>query len=184
MIHKKFWNTSLDVIKSSLENSWVKWVHEVDGIVHCFECLQLDDCYFMEMNAPECPLHEKCHCHLESIDYAIVQRCATANSNYKKFDPYLFNTNQAYFHGKEKLFAKWGYTVEHAKWLQTEMERQAREKYIIGDYVLGRLDVFGQRIKITIEIPKRTGEGTVSFISGWMVQPKGELKLNTPYGGK
>ena len=64
------------------------------------------------------------------------------------------------------------------------MERQAREKYIIGDYVLGRLDVFGQRIKITIEIPKRTGEGTVSFISGWMVQPKGELKLNTPYGGK
>ena len=129
-------------------------------------------------------MHEKCHCHLEAIDYNLVQNYADATSNYSKFDPYLFNTNGAYFHGKEKLFAQWGYGVEDAKWLQLEMERQAREKYIAGEYILGKRDIFGQRIKITIEIPRRTGEGTVTFISGWMLEARGKLKLNTPYGGK
>lgn len=121
---------------------------------------------------------------MEAIDYNLVQNYADATSNYSKFDPYLFNTNGAYFHGKEKLFAQWGYGVEDAKWLQLEMERQAREKYIAGEYILGKRDIFGQRIKITIEIPRRTGEGTVTFISGWMLEARGKLKLNTPYGGK
>ena len=78
----------------------------------------------------------------------------------------------------------WGYTVDDAKWLQSEMERQAREKYIKGDYILGKLDKDGQRISIRIEIPRKDGIGTVSFVSGWMVQPNGELRLITPYGGK
>ena len=77
-----------------------------------------------------------------------------------------------------------GYTVDDARWLQTEIERQAREKYIDGEYELGKLDAFGQRINITIELPRKDKEGTVTFVSGWMIEPNGKLKLNTPYGGK
>jgi len=51
-------------------------------------------------------------------------------------------------------------------------------------YQLGRLDIFGQRINITIEIPRKNGIGTVTFTSGWMVEAGGKIKLNTPYGGK
>ena len=79
---------------------------------------------------------------------------------------------------------EWGYTADDAKWLQDEMERQARLSYISGNYRLGKLDIFGQRINITIEIPRKEEIGTVSFVSGWMVEPGGKLKLNTPYGGK
>lgn len=184
MVYSKIWDAPISVQKNIWANAWVKWVHHGESIFCCPKCLQLDGCYFLFTNAPPCPLHEKCHCSLEDIDYAIVQNYAKATSNYSKFDPYLFNTNSAYFHGKEKLFAQWGYTVENAKWLQAEMERQAREKYIAGEYTLGRLDLFGQRINITIEIPRKTGEGIVTFVSGWMVEAGGKLKLNTPYGGK
>ena len=34
------------------------------------------------------------------------------------------------------------------------------------------------------DTPRKNGEGTVSFITGWMVKPNGHIHLNTPYGGK
>ena len=85
---------------------------------------------------------------------------------------------------KEKLFKTWGYTVEDAAWLQEELEKQAVYKYSIGQYTLGRLNKDGQRINIRIDLDRKDGSGPVSFVSGWMVQPNGTLKLNTPYGGK
>ena len=85
---------------------------------------------------------------------------------------------------KEKLFEKWGYTIDDAKWLQAEIERQGREKYIAGNYVLGKLDLWGQRINITIEIQRKDTGGIVSFETGWMLKPNGKIILNTPYGGK
>jgi hypothetical protein len=94
---------------------------------------------------------------LEPVDYAVVLLSISADSDYGKFDPYLFNTQGRHPHGKEKLFAQWGYTVEDARWLQAEMERQAREKYLAGDYKLGKLDERGQRISIRIEIPRKDG---------------------------
>lgn len=184
MLVLKKWNAPLESTKNVWEYAWVKWVHHINGIIHCIDCLQLDRCYFALINSPACPQHEKCHCELESIDYSVVQRNAAAISSFSKFDPYLFNTNGLYFHGKDKLFAEWGYTAADAHWLQEEMERQARLNYISGNYRLGRLDIFGQRINITIEIPRKNGLGTVTFVSGWMVEPGGKLKLNTPYGGK
>ena len=57
-------------------------------------------------------------------------------------------------------------------------------KYVSGDYTLGKLNEKGQRINIRIDLDRKDGSGTVSFISDWMVQPNGALKLNTPYGGK
>ena len=109
---------------------------------------------------------------------------AAANSNYTKFDPYLFDPENVYQHGKNKAFENWGYTVKDAKWLQGEIERQAREKYVSDKYTLGKLDIRGQRINIRVTLPRKDGSGDVSFITGWMVLPNGKLKLNTPYRGK
>ena len=130
------------------------------------------------------PHHEKCHCRLEAINYLVVLMNASAYSNYRKFDPYLFDPNNFYKHGKNKAFESWGYSVDDGKWLQAEMERQAREKYIAGDYSLGKLDAWGQRINIVVEIPRKDGSGVVTFTGGWMVEPNGKIKLNTPYGGE
>lgn len=109
---------------------------------------------------------------------------ASAHSDYRKFDPYLFNTTGLQTHNKENLFKEWGYTVNDARWLQAELERQARKKYISGQYELGRLDRFGQRINIRVTILRKDGFGDVSFVTGWMVEPNGRIKLNTPYEGK
>ena len=64
------------------------------------------------------------------------------------------------------------------------MESQAAHKYATGDYTLGRLDENGQRISICIELKRRDRPETVTYTSGWMVEPNGSLKLNTPYGWK
>ena len=98
--------------------------------------------------------------------------------------PHLFDPENVYQHGKNKAFENWGYTVKDAKWLQEEIERQAREKYVSDEYTLGKLDIRGQRINIRVTIPRKDDSGDVSFITGWMVLPNGKLKLNTPYGGK
>ena len=68
--------------------------------------------------------------------------------------------------------------------LQKEIERQGFNKYISGDYSLGRLNEQGQRINIRIELERKDGTGSVSFVSGWMVRQNGYITLNTPYGGK
>lgn len=74
--------------------------------------------------------------------------------------------------------------ITDAAWMQQEFERQGLEKYINGDYTLGRLNERGQRISIRVEIPRKDQAGTVSFITGWMVHPNGEIRLTTPYGGE
>ena len=82
------------------------------------------------------------------------------------------------------MFESWGYSIGDSQWLQEEFERQALDKYVSGEYTLGVLDKFGQRIHIRIEIPRKDNADIVSFYSGWMVHPDGQIKLNTPYGGK
>ena len=74
----------------------------------------------------------------------------------------------------------WGYFVDDIPWLKAELERQALEKYLAGDYELDKLDKWGQRIDIQIEILRRLGEGTVTFWSGWLVCPNGHLQMATP----
>ena len=65
-----------------------------------------------------------------------------------------------------------------------EVEKQALEKYVSGDYMLGKLNQDGQRISIRVEIPRKDKSETVSFVTGWMVYPNGNIQLTTPYGGK
>ena len=59
---------------------------------------------------------------------------ALTYSDYGKFDPFLFDSDGRHPNGKRQLFEEWGYTVDDARWLQAGIERQAREKYISGDY--------------------------------------------------
>ena len=172
------------VQKSTEMPEWVQWTHHSEGKTHCEECLMLDGCWFAGDAHPPCPHHPFCHCTLEPIDYAFVLANAAANSNYTKFDPYLFDPENVYQHGKNKAFENWGYTVKDAKWLQEEIERQAREKYVSDEYTLGKLDIRGQKINIRVTIPRKDDSDDVSFITGWMVLPNGKLKFNTPYGGK
>ena len=82
------------------------------------------------------------------------------------------------------MFISWGYSIDDSEWLRAEIERQGREKYIAGEYTLGKLNEQGQRISIRIEIPRKHKKDILSFITGWMVHPSGKIKLVTPYGGK
>lgn len=172
------------VRKSTDFPDWVQWMHHSEGKTHCEECLMLDGCFFIEDTHPPCPHHPYCHCTLEPIDYEFVLRNATAHSDYSKFDPYLFDPNNFYKHGKNRAFESWGYSISDSLWLKNEIEKQALEKYLSGDYELGKLDKNGQRINIRIELPRKRDSGTVSFVSGWIAYPNGKLKLTTPYGGK
>ena len=63
-------------------------------------------------------------------------------------------------------------------------EKQGRKKYIAGEYTLGKLDLWGQRISIRIELQRRDTNDTISFNTGWMLKPGGKIVLNTPYGVK
>ena len=129
-------------------------------------------------------MHEKCHCTTISILTSQVKNRAKATSDYSKYDPYLFDPNNFYKHGKNKAFESWGYSVADSEWLQEEIEKQGRQQYLFGNYELGKLNLQGQRISIRVTIPRKNGAGDVSFITGWMVKPGGKIKLTTPYGGK
>lgn len=163
---------------------WIRWIHMPQGKTHCPTCLKLHECWFHEDKAPKNPQHFLCHCILEPMPYREVVNDACSTAPYSKFDPYLFDSKNFYGHGKSIMLESWGYSVEDSSWLKTEIERQALQKYIDGDYQLGVLNPYGQRISIRVEIPNRTDGGIVSFITGWMIKPNGQITLNTPYGGK
>lgn len=162
---------------------WIKWSHRSVGDNHCMVCLSLDSCWFNILNKPFWPIHPKCHCLLEPVDTLTVATRAKAICQYAKLDPYLFDPAGVYGHGKNTLFESWGYSITDSEWLKAEFEKQAREKYIAGEYSLSKLDMWGQRINIRITIPRRDKIGTVSFETGWLVRPNGQITLNTPYGG-
>lgn len=165
-------------------SQWVKWVHKNLSDRHCPECLMLDNCWFLRTKTPPWPHHPYCHCALEPISYEMVLKTATAKSDYSKFDPYLFDPENFYKHGKNKMFESWGYSISDSEWLQKEIEKHALEKYVAGDYKLGILNQYGQRISIKIEISRKDTNEVVSFTTGWSVLPSGQIKLNTPYGGE
>ncbi len=170
--------------ESTTNTMWMQWNHHTKGMTHCETCLALDQCWFAADLHPRIPHHIHCHCTPLPIPQAYAAMCAETINEYSKYVPYLFNTKGEYTHHKEKLFASWGYAEEDAHWLRQEIDRQGRAKYVAGDYTLGKLDHNGQRISIRIELPRKSGDGMVSFISGWIARPFGTIKLTTPYGGK
>ena len=101
------------------------------------------------------PQHFFCHCTTKPLSYSQVVNEATAESAFSKFNPYLFNRGLVYPHNKQKLFESWGYTIDDAEWMQKTIEEQGIEKYVNGEYSLGKLDKNGQRISIRVEIPTK-----------------------------
>lgn len=171
-------------LSNSKQLKWLVWKHETIGITHCSSCLSLNGCWFVSYKMPPMPLHEKCHCSTTAIPTSYVNKSAFATSAYTKYDPYLFDPHTIYNHGKNKLFESWGYSVSDATWLQNEIEQQCRAQYLLGNYELGVLNSHGQRISIRVTLPRKGGSDKVSFLTGWLIQPGGEIKLTTPYGGK
>lgn len=163
---------------------WNRWIHRNLSDRHCEPCLKLHNCWFEKDKTPLWPHHPACHCLLEDVSYDEVLTKSTAQSAYSKFDPYLFDPDDFYKHGKAKMLKSWGYSIEDSSYLKEEIEKQGWEKYIAGEYTLGVLNKYGQRISIRVEIPRKDEPGTASFITGWTVRPNGEITLNTPYGGE
>ena len=163
--------------------TWGEWEHVATGRTHCPVCLKLDGCWFTDETKPMLPQHPRCYCQVNPLSFFRVLSEAKATTKYSKFDPYLFDPENAYKHGKQKMFESWGYSIDDSQWLQNELERQALDKYVSGEYTLGKLNKDGQRISIRVEIPRKDKQGTVSFVTGWMVYPNGQIQMTTPYGG-
>ncbi|MGN0781787.1 MAG: DUF6883 domain-containing protein [Christensenellales bacterium] len=176
-------------------NSWVKWIH--DGIMpaythedrganidyasksnHCAKCLNMNDCFFPKNNMPDYPLHYGCHCRIEPVTNITFN----AECSIEKFQNYIFDSVKN--NGKKALFEKYGYSIKDSQWLQEELCRQAQEKYAKGDFVLNKLDDYGQRINIEITLPNKNGNGSIVFMSGWMVCPNGTITNATPCRGE
>ena len=175
-----------------ISDKWAKWYHygipdfPEDGREiarqfaatqwHCLDCTSMSGCFFIdEANTfPKYPHHPNCHCKklMESPQSVI------AFSNIDKFISYAFINPQ-----KAKWMNDLGFTMGDSGYLKSEFERQAKEKYISGDYTLGELNRHGQRINIRIEVFNNSNEKKY-FIAGWMVRPNGLLTLNTPFGDK
>lgn len=101
----------------------------------------------------------------------------------RKFSDYIFKPGAD--HGKNVVFESLGYTADDSATLSEIWQTQAAQKYANGDFTLGKADQYGQRINIEIALPGKGGASrqTSYLQSGWMIQPDGSLKLNTPFSG-
>ena len=175
--------------------NWVKWVHEgtkpaesnlekstnvLIGTLskHCAMCLNLNGCCFVEEKCPPKPLHQNCHCFC--VDIPSI--AAKAECPIEKIRDYIFSDLKS--NGKKDLFESWGYSIIDSEELKNVIEKQARLSYSVGEYDLGKLNEYGQRINVVIELKRKNKEGSITFRSGWMVYPNGRIVLTTPYGAK
>ncbi|HZO12828.1 MAG TPA: RHS repeat-associated core domain-containing protein [Polyangiaceae bacterium] len=127
------------------------------------------------------PMRDWAKRQLERIRPRPVPKSAAAPV--PKFRDYIFKDGAT--HGKDKAFRNLGYGKEHSEQLADMWEKQAAEKFKNGQYTLGKADQYGQRVDIEIEVPGiGDAAGQTSHMrSGWMIQPDGTLKLNTPFSG-
>lgn len=175
-------------------SGWVKWRHfgvpdeegeareraraDAEDNKHCKVCTVLSGDYFPSFNMPLYPQHPHCDCMLLSISKPTSQ--AVANCALEKFTGYVFGEKYK-DNGKIKLFKDLGFTVEDSEYLKSEFEKQAKQKYINGNYVLGRLNEYGQRITIDIKLKSPTKDDII-LRTGWMIRPLGYITCNTPLG--
>ena len=178
--------------KQTIPGNWAKWCHygipdfpeeerkqaieEFAKFGHCKDCTAMSGCYFIDGDKtfPRYPHHPHCHCEkIPENPNSVMAVCKL-----DKFTCYAF-TNTA----KALWMQDMDFDVSQSEYLNDEFERQAKEKYISGDYELKRLNEHGQRINIKIETKNMLGK-TKYFISGWMVRPQGLITCNTPFGDK
>ncbi len=172
-----------------IDNSWIKWFHwdvpdEENGerelirnvlalLYHCLNCTALSGCYFAFNNKPK--MHINCDCDQFSAGKPYKE--VKANCDIRKFTEYIFNEKYK-DNGKNKLFGLLGFLKEDAEYLKQQYEKQAQDQYLKGNYVFGKLDQYGQRITIAIDL-----RNDVKIQSGWLVHPLGLITCTTPLGG-
>lgn len=150
------------------------------GNKHCAPCLNLNGCEFPIDLMPQHPPHPNCHCSLktaEALDTAAL-------CDLSKFDKYIFSPIFDVNTGKKALFESWGYDIMDSQYLKEEYCKQAQKKYADGDFTLGKIDEYGQRITIVIVLPRKNIRKKAYLKSGWMIYPDGVIQLATPYCGE
>ena len=178
------------------KSGWIKWYHsgipDEEGekrkqaqddakiLKHCENCTALSGCYFSAKNMPLYPLHPHCDCLVFSISKQISKVVATCAL--EKFTDYIFGEKYQN-NGKTRLFKELGFTVKDSNYLKSELERQAKQKYLNGDYILGHLNKYGQRITIDIKM-KSPLKNDIILKTGWMIRTLGCLTCNTPLGDR
>ncbi len=83
------------------------------------------------------------------------------------------------------MFESYRYSKANSNELASLYQNQAYNKFNNGDYVLGKVDDFGQRIIIEIDIPgigSSTGKSGI-FKSGWIINSDGTIRIVTPFAG-
>ena len=105
------------------------------------------------------------------------------SADIRKFTEYIFKDGAA--PGKDVVYKNMGYSINDSEVLINIYKEQATFKYAKGEYTLGKVDSFGQRINIEVELPGiGNAAGKTSYLkSGWMIKPDGSLSLNTPFSG-
>lgn len=167
----------------------VRWLMRIWAMLfgHCLRCTALSGCYFAKYNMPGDInntyglLHSHCHCYIENVSNSTLIYNVNTVCPIEKFTEYIFADKYA-DNGKRDLFEMLGFNIEDSYELKNEFEKQAKEKYMHGNYVLKNLDIYGQNINIPILIHKNGR--SIEFISGWKVYPEGLLNCNTPMGDK
>lgn len=184
-----------------VDKSWIKWYHFcvpdkegpsreatrkwLKGLGHSSECTSLSGCYFIKNKTPKRELsesellHPNCDCLM--INIAKPKDEIVANCDLRKFTDYVFGKKYA-SNGKIKLLLSLGFEKEDSLYLKQQLDLQAKEKYLNGEYELGNLNEYGQRINITIQLSSKT-KRNISLITGWLVHPLGKITCNTPLGG-
>ena len=121
-------------------------------------------------------MHPNCHCY--TVDIPSIT--AKAECSIEKFTKYIFANGTS----KKQLFELLGYYIIDSEYLRQEFIKQAKLAYSVGDYELGLLNEYGQKINIVITLKRKDKNEYVTFRSGWMVYPNGKIVLTTPYGRK
>lgn len=88
-------------------------------------------------------------------------------------------------HGKDAVFRSFGYAAGDSEALANSFAQQGAANFDAGNFMMGNLDQFGQRITIPIRL---VGQGdaagrATTVLSGWMITPEGTVRLVTPFAG-
>ena len=92
----------------------------------------------------------------------------------RKFTNYVLDPTNS--KGKHTIFKNLGYDKSNAKSLARIYKRQGLKNFLTKNYVLGKADLYGQRITMGIKI------GDTILKTGWMLQDNG-IRLITPFSG-
>lgn len=121
-------------------------------------------------------LHPKCHCKNIPIPTPNPDLIVLNFENDKFKD--LYARKLSWMHSM-------GYNEEDLEELKNIILSKSKLNYVLGNYRSGKLDSYGVRLAVRIEIPgKDYSQGkSYKIIVGWMAYPYGTLKLNTCFGG-